>query len=75
MHSAARWSRRRANINILYRRRVVFPRRPKQNLTDIHRSARNISAYKIRVHALKVSGGKNASRQNAVAETGANRSI
>src|SRR5271155_855552 len=70
MHSCTRWSRCGANVNIARRCCIMSPRGPKQKLADVHGPARDITSYKVRVHALEICGSKNATRQNTVAKAG-----
>jgi hypothetical protein len=44
------------------------PRWSKDKLPNIHESAPNVASNKVRVHALKIGGRKDAARQNAIAK-------
>ena len=69
MHPAARWSGRRAEIDIAGRSCILPPGWTKQELPKIHRSPADVSAYKISVHALQRCRSEHPPRQNAVAES------
>src|SRR5271170_5670618 len=48
----------------------MTPRRPKQELTDVHRTTGDVSSDEIGVHFFEGGWRKNPARQDALAETG-----